>query len=104
MANAKKLPSGNWRIRAFCGYDKNGKQIIIPDYTGDVNGTNTAAALQKAYNELSFSYDEEEYDDELIDDTEDAVEETEEAVEETAEESSEAEETEDTSDLGDTAE
>jgi N utilization substance protein A len=48
--------------------------------------------------------DEEEYDDELIDDTEDAVEETEEAVEETAEESSEAEETEDTSDLGDTAE
>ena len=48
--------------------------------------------------------DEEEYDDELIDDTEDAVEETEEAVEETAEESSEVEETEDTSDLGDTAE
>ena len=30
----KKLPSGNWRVRAFCGYDKNGKQII-KSFTAD---------------------------------------------------------------------
>jgi len=28
MANAKKLPSGNWRVRVFCGKDENGKSII----------------------------------------------------------------------------
>lgn len=28
MATAKKLASGNWRVRVFIGKDKNGKQII----------------------------------------------------------------------------
>jgi integrase len=27
MADAKKLPSGNWRVRVFVGTDENGKQI-----------------------------------------------------------------------------
>lgn len=27
MANAKKLPSGSWRVNAFIGVDENGKQI-----------------------------------------------------------------------------
>ncbi len=26
MANAKKLPSGNWRVQVYCGVDENGKQ------------------------------------------------------------------------------
>ena len=28
MANAKKLPSGNWRVRVFCGKDENGTDIM----------------------------------------------------------------------------
>jgi integrase len=27
MANAKKLPSGNWRVQVYCGVDDNGKAI-----------------------------------------------------------------------------
>lgn len=27
MANAKRLPSGNWRVQLFTGYDENGKRI-----------------------------------------------------------------------------
>ena len=34
MANAKKLPSGNWRVRVFCGKDENGKNII-KSFTAD---------------------------------------------------------------------
>lgn len=34
MANAKKLPSGNWRIRVFCGKNENGKQIF-KSFTAD---------------------------------------------------------------------
>ncbi len=34
MANAKKLPSGNWRVRVFCGKDENGKQIM-KSFTAD---------------------------------------------------------------------
>lgn len=28
MATPKKLPSGNWRVQVFVGYDENGKRII----------------------------------------------------------------------------
>jgi hypothetical protein len=27
MATPKKLPSGNWRVQVFVGYDENGKRI-----------------------------------------------------------------------------
>lgn len=34
MANAKKLPSGKWRARVYCGRDENGKQIM-KSFTAD---------------------------------------------------------------------
>lgn len=33
MANAKKLPSGSWRVRAYIGKDENGKPIY-KSFTG----------------------------------------------------------------------
>ena len=29
MATAKKLPSGNWRVRAYAGTDRTGKKIMV---------------------------------------------------------------------------
>lgn len=47
MANARKLPSGRWRVLLFCGFDDNGKRIY-KSFTADTKKQAEAAAATYA--------------------------------------------------------